>query len=225
MSRVWVRAHVVRVTNGRTAVAKLRDQFRKLFKGLALAGGFVSALTAIGIAALNYRSFDTADTFTSYTYSAMGTGLKVRTVGAWSQSGRISITVSNHGYVQQFIPAPLPADGYHYSSQPAYIPVALMNKGAWLGFMWFWNSSMTPIGGKNMQTYSLQVFAPHWFYGCLLSIRSILWLFSAVRKRRTVRRALSQLCVHCGYDLRASPERCPECGRVFASRDNRPLTA
>jgi hypothetical protein len=45
----------------------------------------------------------------------------------------------------------------------------------------------------------------------VLSLPPIAWF---VRARRDRGRAKAGRCIACGYDLRASPERCPECGAV-----------
>lgn len=47
------------------------------------------------------------------------------------------------------------------------------------------------------------------------AVLPIAWAGAAL-VRRNIRRARLRagLCTACGYDLRASPERCPECGRV-----------
>jgi hypothetical protein len=59
----------------------------------------------------------------------------------------------------------------------------------------------------------LSVVLPAWFLVCLLGILpAYVWTshFLTTRKRRRM-----GLCPKCGYDLRATPDRCPECGTVI----------
>lgn len=52
-----------------------------------------------------------------------------------------------------------------------------------------------------------------------LSLASVLLLVrSAIRSRRRLVRFRAGLCTRCGYDLRASPNRCPECGASNPTR-------
>jgi hypothetical protein len=54
-------------------------------------------------------------------------------------------------------------------------------------------------------------FVPCWFV-CLMTAVSVVVPLTLARRRRAARRRLMGLCPSCGYDLRATPERCPECG-------------
>ena len=55
-------------------------------------------------------------------------------------------------------------------------------------------------------------FALHdWFLMLLFAVAPMLWAIDGARRRR---RTISGFCSTCGYDLRASPDRCPECGAV-----------
>ena len=62
------------------------------------------------------------------------------------------------------------------------------------------------------------VAAPHWIVGALLCI-PIVWRWLVWRDRaEELHRREHGLCRHCGYDVRASVERCPECGMPIAAR-------
>ena len=53
---------------------------------------------------------------------------------------------------------------------------------------------------------------PTWLPALLTAAPGTLWAIRSARRRRMRRRRSRGQCVQCGYDLRASPERCPECG-------------
>jgi hypothetical protein len=64
---------------------------------------------------------------------------------------------------------------------------------------------------------NLSVTMPFWF-ACL--VFAALPIESAVRVRRWVVRKRRGFCTECGYDLRGSGDRCPECGRGYVSKSS-----
>jgi hypothetical protein len=58
--------------------------------------------------------------------------------------------------------------------------------------------------------YSRGILIPYWLLLAMFALPPAWWLWR--RPVRRARRARSGLCPSCGYDLRATPDRCPECG-------------
>jgi|SRR5258706_8651302 len=91
-----------------------------------------------------------------------------------------------------------------------------------------------PVPGEIYYFYSWELGSQHqWFFGrtasgILLSVLAassvlpLIWLFrliidraTAYHRRMRAERAFRRLrCARCGYDLRATPDRCPECGTI-----------
>ncbi len=62
---------------------------------------------------------------------------------------------------------------------------------------------------------------PYWPIAVATAIMPIWWLGKRIMSRRQIVRWRKMgCCLQCGYDLRASKERCPECGTAIATGAN-----
>jgi hypothetical protein len=76
------------------------------------------------------------------------------------------------------------------------------------GGIYYVDFSMPGIGNSGI------VLLPVWWPLLLTSLLPVWWLRRKMRDRRRVQHTI---CRVCGYDLRATPARCPECGTVAAA--------
>jgi hypothetical protein len=109
-----------------------------------------------------------------------------------------------------------------YKSPPEYRP-------SYQGPQWFFDSDERPFslivqhrwagfgivtGGFRSIGRQRGVVVPWWFLLALTAVPPAAWMTASIRHARRLVNARRGLCPKRGYDLRATPGRCPECGRV-----------
>jgi hypothetical protein len=76
------------------------------------------------------------------------------------------------------------------------------------------------VTGERWQAHHIAVFVPCWFVSFVLAVLPAAWWLycrRVLRQRLRVQHGLRRVC---GYDLRATPQRCPECGTEVQSARN-----
>jgi hypothetical protein len=72
----------------------------------------------------------------------------------------------------------------------------------------YFDQTLTMLGDGESRRYRM-LFVKHWVLITVTSALALLLNWKAWRRRPGPGH-----CQQCGYDLRASPQRCPECGRA-----------
>ncbi len=88
--------------------------------------------------------------------------------------------------------------------------------------------SLTPAASSSGQFGGQWLAVGWWLLTALTAVLPIIWGWSALRWwRRWVRerRLQRKLCPRCGYDMRATPNRCPECGDMLAAKQETAVAA
>jgi hypothetical protein len=155
----------------------------------------MSLVVCLGLAALIVRSWIQADTIAYFQDDGSQGGIG-------SRRGTLYLM-----WDTPFAANGMPPREYRWLSWPVPEPPMKPRTVSFLGFRYY---SMSNWRANSLPTRFCAI--PLWFFLVLTGAMPMAWAWRRVRRRLRVR---DGCCAGCGYDMRATPERCPECGLAF----------
>ena len=176
-----------------------------------LTGG--SLLLCVAVSVLWVRSRSVGDYITFTTRNGDGTRETVWDFG--SGRGRVCLGARTFVWPAPESPGSAPSKSTEWKVQstvPVIDPASDFGREEvhWEDFGVI-RQSTVDITGLRVGWYS--VLFPLWLPLCLFTLLPAIRLSRHLKRRGKV----NTLCPTCGYDLRATPDRCPECGVISAS--------
>jgi hypothetical protein len=136
----------------------------------------------------------------------------IRTVSAWTLNGKLVVTNRKEVLVGEDLPASFTVAAESRVLSPdgaGLIEQSLEMTGFhFAGFGWHPVDEEAHYRLAGFKETGGDVTVPFWFLAAAFAVAPLCWL-----RRRQARRVRGG-CLKCGYDLRATPSRCPECGAV-----------
>jgi hypothetical protein len=157
-------------------------------------------LLCIATVALWVRSYVTTDAIYYQRYGSTKYNVELIIVGSSNGALKIGNTKSMWRFREMH-------DGFNYFRVPsADAPWPAEESGMrWLNFRY------QPHDFHNETAW---LYIPYWFLVLLITVSMVMIQRNRLRQ---LRRLEHGQCSRCGYDLRATPDRCPECGAVPAA--------
>lgn len=176
------------------------------------------ALLCVAVLILWARSYSGQDAFSfnRHLYEAVEPGMENEHVSdaatayyrSWSmrtQRGVICLSVSAFG-----INAFYDRRGFQYERYSPIVGGFLPDPKVPLNLIGLdWRSEFPWLGRREY------IYIPAWLLAGLLGVFPYFWFRRRIRQVIQHRRIEAGRCAVCGYDLRATPQRCPECGTAM----------